>query len=102
MKPILIAIALSTVHVLATEAFFGIGLHHPVTCSVLNDKQDHFDEYLNSLMVIVIPILFWNKQKLTKYMKLGGTIASVLKPFIRKQDIIALNQIVQILIEVGY
>ena len=84
MKPFLIFVVLASLHVFCTEAFFGIGILHPVTCSTLNDKQEHFDEYLNSLMVVVIPILIWNKQKLTRYMQLEGTIALVLKPFVRK------------------
>ena len=49
------------------------------------------------LAILVVPVLCKNVYELRKYM--DGSMSVVLNPFIVKQSIVALNQIIQIVIE---
>lgn len=98
--PLVVSSGISLVHVVMLLNVFRIGVAYPVTCTVLNKQESsHADEILNSLMIIVVPILAINIYNLQEYKY--GILSEVLKPFIEKQDILAFNQIVQILLEVG-
>ena len=98
--PLVVSSGISLLHVVMLLNVFRIGVAYPVTCTVLNHHESsHADEILNSLMIIIVPILAINIYNLEEYKY--GILSEVLKPFIEKQDILAVNQIVQILLEVG-
>ena len=97
IKPITISVAISIVHVGIINGLFTVGRQDPLTCAVVNFKANHWDEMINMLLILLVPILIKNVLELRKYM--DGTMSMVLNPFIIKQNIVAMNQIVQVVIE---
>ena len=88
--PLLISALISIGHISLVLDLFYIG-HQNKTCTFINDHKSLKNELVYSFIIIVAPILIYNVYNLQKFTV--GPMAQFLKPFIIKQDLIAMNQV---------
>ena len=95
-RPIALASIISFIHLLVVRSFLKPHMIIPngnelESCySVIDDDKTNIDEILSCLMIIIVPILMCTIYDLQKHNR-GGSMEIILKPFIIKQDIIAMN-----------
>jgi hypothetical protein len=88
-KPVLIALAISVLHVVALRIYFDMGYRDPAACYLTNDHGPYIDEIAKGVLFVVAALFGIFKLDFTKKVNLDSGLTKVLKPYILKLDIMA-------------
>jgi len=96
--PLMISAFFSLGHIAMVLDTFLIGYQNDA-CTFVNDHKSLQNELVYQFIIFLVPILMYNVYNLQKFTE--GPMAQFLKPYIVKNDMVAVNQVLQIVLMVS-
>lgn len=91
-RPIAFSIILAVIHVTGLRIYFEMDYRNPAACYMTNDYGPYIDEIAKGVLFIVAVSAAIVKLDFSRKINMEGRLNAILKPYIRKLDIMALFQ----------